>query len=51
MSTDKSKVLVYHYRRDASNPVIADGLAVITQSELDAILQKRKYTHDIPWES
>lgn len=43
-----SKVLVYHYRRDTSDPIIADGLAVITKSELDSILQNREYTRGIP---
>lgn len=44
------KVLVYHYRhKDTKDtkPVIPDGLAVITTSELDEILHKRKYTSEV----
>lgn len=41
--TSSDKVLVYHHRHNASNPIVANGLAVITTSELDFILQNRKF--------
>lgn len=41
--TASDKVLVYHHRHNASNPIISNGLAVITTSELDNILQNRKF--------
>lgn len=37
-----SKVLVYHHRHIATHPIIPDGLAIITASQLDSILQKRE---------
>jgi hypothetical protein len=43
MSSDK--VLVYHHRHSDSNPIIPNGLAVTTASELDDILTTRLYPH------
>lgn len=40
MSSD-SKVLVYHHRHDATNPIVPDGLAIFTKGEVEDILQKR----------
>jgi hypothetical protein len=40
--TSTDRVLVYHHRHNDSNPIIPNGLAVITTSELDSILQNRK---------
>ena len=41
--TSSGKVLVYHHRHNASDPIIPNGLAVIATSELDDILQTRKF--------
>jgi len=43
MTTPATKVLVYQHRHNAANPIVADGLAVMTTSELDTILSNRKY--------
>jgi hypothetical protein len=43
MITPATKVLVYQHRHNAANPIVADGLAVMTTSELDTILSNRKY--------
>jgi hypothetical protein len=40
--TSSDKVLVYHHRHNASNAIIPNGLAVLTTSELEDILQNRK---------
>lgn len=40
--TSTDRVLVYHHRHSDSNPIIPNGLAVITTSELEEILQTRK---------
>ncbi|KAM0709618.1 hypothetical protein Q7P35_003658 [Cladosporium inversicolor] len=37
--TSSGRVLVYHHRHNASDPIIPNGLAVIPTSELDDILQ------------
>jgi hypothetical protein len=42
MTTPTSKVLVYQHRHNAANPIVNDGLAVMTTSELDNILETRK---------
>jgi hypothetical protein len=44
--TSTDRVLVYHHRHSDSNPIIPNGLAVITTSELDDILQNRKFPCD-----
>jgi hypothetical protein len=41
--TSTDKVLVYHHRHNASNAIIPNGLAVIGTSELEEILQARKF--------
>ena len=43
--SSSDKVLVYHHRHNASNPIIPNGLEVITTSELDTILQNRNVLH------
>jgi hypothetical protein len=43
MTTPSSKVLVYQHRHNADNPIVADGLAVMTTSELDNIIENSKY--------
>lgn len=42
MASDKQ--LVYHYRGTTaeSSPVVSNGLAIISASELDTILKERK---------
>jgi hypothetical protein len=42
MTSTNNKVLVYYHRHSDSNPIIPNGLAVITISELDGILLNRK---------
>jgi len=46
MTSPSSKVLVYHHHHNATNPIVADGLAVMTTSELDDIVASRKYSQD-----
>ncbi|KAM0720420.1 hypothetical protein Q7P37_004556 [Cladosporium fusiforme] len=36
----ESKVLVYHHRHDAANPIVPDGLAIMAKADVDDILQK-----------
>jgi hypothetical protein len=43
--TSPDKVLVYHHRHNASNAIIPNGLAVIATSELEDILQTRKWSY------
>lgn len=43
MTSPSSKVLVYYHRHNATNPIVPDGLAVMTTSELDNIVANRKY--------
>ncbi|GAB7322217.1 hypothetical protein MBLNU13_g03218t1 [Cladosporium sp. NU13] len=38
--SSSDKVLVYHHRHNSSDPIIPNGLAIITTSELDNILQE-----------
>jgi hypothetical protein len=46
--TSTDRVLVYHHRHSDSNPIIPNGLAVITTSGLDDILQNRKFSGPSP---
>ena len=41
-SPTTTKVLVYHHRHNATNPIVPDGLAVMTTSELETILANSK---------
>lgn len=40
--TSPGKVLVYHHRHNASNPIVPDGLAIMTTSQLEEILNNCK---------
>lgn len=41
-SPTTTKVLVYHHRHNATNPIVPDGLAVMATSELETILANSK---------
>jgi len=45
MTSPNSKVLVYLHRHNGNNPIVADGLTVMTTSDLDNILVNSKYSH------
>jgi hypothetical protein len=42
MNTPVPRVLVYQHRHNAANPIVADGLAVMTILELDTIIENSK---------
>lgn len=42
MTTPIPRVLVYQHRHNAANPIVADGLAVMTILELDTIIENSK---------
>jgi hypothetical protein len=45
MTSPNSKVLVYLHRHNSNNPIVADGLTVMTTSDLDDILVHSKCSH------